>query len=104
MEVADSRVVRPTTRVSSSNAGACLIAIDSGGIVRRWMKDAELVFGYASEHAEGQPIERFAPFVTDSTGAFEGWCRRNDGSAFRGFGASLSPPQTRRRHAIPVLV
>lgn len=102
MEVQTTRVAERSLRVSSSSAGACLIAIDSSGIVRRWTKDAEVVFGYARERAEGIAIDQFAPFLRDGSGACEGWCRRIDGSAFRGLVADLSAPDD--AEALQVLV
>ncbi|HKU42697.1 MAG TPA: PAS domain-containing protein, partial [Polyangiales bacterium] len=70
-------------------ATACLIAVDATGQVRRWTKDAELVFGHASEHAEGQPVQRLIPFLSPELRDLDGWCRREDGSVFRGLIAAL---------------
>jgi PAS domain S-box-containing protein len=72
------------------HGGACLIAVDADGIVRRWTRDAEVVFGYARERAEGLHIEQLAPFFTDFISDMEGWCRRFDGTVFRGAVAALS--------------
>jgi two-component system, LuxR family, sensor kinase FixL len=77
-------VARPT------NPGACLLSVDAGGSVRRWTRDAEVVFGYPTERAEGLAVEQLVPFLSEHESSLEGWCRRVDGSVFRGLVASLA--------------
>jgi signal transduction histidine kinase len=69
--------------------GACLITVDAAASVCRWAKDAEVMFGYTTEHSEGLRVEQLVPFLTDRAGVLEGWCRRADGSVFRGLVSSL---------------
>ncbi|HKP61977.1 MAG TPA: ATP-binding protein [Polyangiales bacterium] len=79
-------VARPTS------PGACLISVDAGGCVRRWTTDAEVVFGHTTERAEGLTVEQLVPFLSERETSLEGWCRRVDGSVFRGLVAILARP------------
>ena len=76
--------------VRQVSGGACLIAADAGGSVCRWCRDAEVVFGYTTDQAIGLHIEQLVPFIGERTSELEGWCKRVDGSAFRGLVSSLS--------------
>jgi signal transduction histidine kinase len=90
MGASRSQVARRIPTVTQVSGGACLISVDAGGGVCRWTKAAEVVFGYTSEHAEGMHVEQLVPFLSDRTSELEGWCRRVDGSVFRGLVSSLS--------------
>lgn len=76
--------------VRQVSGGACLIAVDAGGSVCRWTADAEVVFGYTTEQALRLHIDQLVPFIDERTSELEGWCKRVDGSAFRGLVSSLS--------------
>jgi len=78
--------------------GACLISVAVGGSVCRWTKDAEVVFGYPTERAEGLSIEQLLPFFRDDAPELEGWCRRVDGSVFRGLVAPLAAAEDSDLH------
>jgi signal transduction histidine kinase len=84
-----SQIAQRIPTVRQVRGAACLIAVDSGGRVCRWARDAEVVFGYTTDDAVGLRVEQLVPFLTDHSDELEGWCRRIDGSAFRGLVASL---------------
>jgi signal transduction histidine kinase len=90
MGASRSQVARRVLTVPQVSGGACLISVDAGGGVCGWTEDAEVVFGYTSEHAHGMHVEQLVPFLCDRTSNREGWCRRLDGSVFRGLVSSLS--------------
>jgi signal transduction histidine kinase len=90
MGASRSQVARRILTVRQGSGGACLVSVDGDGIVRRWTRDAEVLFGYSAEVAECLHIEQLIPFLRDRGASLEGWCRRVDGSAFRGWVASLS--------------
>jgi signal transduction histidine kinase len=90
MQVFGGHASHQNTSVQPTTAGACLIALDVRGFVRRWSEDAELMFGYARERCAGLRAEHLAPFLNDRSGALEGWCKRADGSVFRGLVSALS--------------
>src|SRR5262245_55346287 len=77
-------------------AGTCVIGVDAVGRVRDWTKAAEAVFGHSQERAIGLPIEQLAPFVSTSSAEQEGWCRRVDGSVFRGLVGTLVRDESKR--------
>jgi signal transduction histidine kinase len=49
------------------------------------------VFGHSHERARGLLLSQLAPFLADNPGDTEGWCRRVDGSTFRGMIGVLAP-------------
>jgi two-component system sensor kinase FixL len=90
MELSRSAAAPHTPVIRPTNAGACLISVDASGDVRRWTRDAEIMFGYPSEQADRLTLEQLAPFLRERSQGLEGWCRRVDGSVFRGLVATLS--------------
>ncbi len=85
-----SQTAHQHTFVWPTITGACLISVDSGGSVRCWTKPAEVVFGYATDDAEGIAVTQLIPFLSNHSNELDGWCRRVDGSVFRGLVATLT--------------
>jgi two-component system sensor kinase FixL len=78
-------------RVERLSPGPCVIGLDAVGCVRSWTRAAEVVFGHSHERALGLRLDQLAPFLAESPGDTEGWCRRVDGSLFRGMIGVLAP-------------
>lgn len=89
-DVSRSQVTRLLPTVRQGTGGACLISVDADGSVCRWTRDAEVLFGYGSDLIDGMHVEHLLPFLSDRGASLEGWCRRVDGSVFRGWVAPLS--------------
>jgi two-component system, LuxR family, sensor kinase FixL len=91
MELSRKRWPQRGAPLRRASPGPCVVGLDAAGRVRGWTKDAEAIFGHSRERVLGLPIEQLAPFLAERAGELEGWCRRVDGSVFRGLISVLDP-------------
>jgi PAS domain-containing protein len=100
MDAKPSKLSKPKSNSGAPAFAACVITLDSARRIRRWTRDAQLLFGHARDTAEGRPLTELAPFVSAPVAAAEGFCVRADGSLFRG---ALAPLQAAAAGADPAL-
>jgi two-component system, LuxR family, sensor kinase FixL len=85
---------RSAIQLQHARPEPCVIGLDAAGCVRGWTKAAEAMFGHARDRALGMPFEQLAPVVAEGGRELEGWCRRVDGSVFRGLIGVLAAHET----------